>query len=1225
MSLLRLIIASFIHHWRMNLAVVLGAAAGTAVLVGALVVGDSMRGSLRSLALDRLGRIDEVLAPGRFFREKLAEELRQTNDYKQYGESLVPAILLPASIENPNTHTRANRIEVIGCNNDFRDLLLPSPIGNATGAFPPSPSGRGAGGEGGREKTLPFGEVDLNQPLAAKLGVKPGDEVVLRLPKPSLIPAESALGNKRDTVQSSRLTVRCILPTATVGRFSLKLNQQEPLNAFVPLGWLQERLAEPKKANALLLSLNDEGRKKEKEWFEPANASPQYAHLYGSWLGTLFRNSQNSFTSDLDIPFRQSSFLLATPQFGGEAAGMKLDDLGLRLTLDDRGFLCLDSDNMIVERDLEAEFLDALTIDKHNKGRERHRVGAIQPLFTYLANAIDDDGRSIPYSTITAIDFAADPPLGPFLSPDGKPLPPLHENEIALNAWAADDLKAKIGDTIKITYFAPESTHGQIQEKSADFKLTAIVALTGAADNRSLTPKVKGVTDELRMSDWDPPFPFDAKRIRTQDEEYWNERGPTPKAFVALATGRKLWASRFGQSTAMRITCTDSDSKKAEGDLLELKRAMESEDLRPANILYNWQPIRLQHLAAAEGTTPFNVLFLAFSFFIIVSSLMLVLLLFKLGVERRAAEIGILLAVGWKPRQIRQLLFGEGMLTALAGGLIGVPLGIGYATLMLWGLQTWWIAAIVAPFLRLHVTPGSLAIGFAAGFLMATVTIFFAVRKISRVAPRKLLAGLSSNTTPGAARTRRMVWIDLVWIIFLSANILFWPFTRRLGNTDAGMFFGSGAITLILTLLVIWNHLRRGATGAAVRVGGKNLARLALRNAARNPGRSTLTIGLVASASFLIVAVSSFRLDPSQQTPTLASGNGGFALVAESSQPIFQNLDTPQGRAAAGFSETDEKTLASCRIYSLRVRAGDDASCLNLYKPRSPRILGLPQAFLDRGGFAWADTPRDGSNPWNLLEKAEQPDMEQTNDDGKLPVPVVLEKNTANYSLGLWRGPGEIYEFPQTADKKSPLQVAALLDNSLFQGDLLVSEDALLNMFPETAGYRFFLVECPPAKTVDVQRILENRLGDYGLAAETTGGRLARFLAVQNTYLSTFQSLGGLGLLLGTLGLAAVQLRNVLERRGELALLRAVGFRRRTLAQLVLLENAVLLLLGLAGGILAAAVAVMPHLLTSNATFPWLSLATTLALVFFFGMLAGLASVRQVTNSPLLGTLREDR
>jgi ABC-type antimicrobial peptide transport system permease subunit len=129
-------------------------------------------------------------------------------------------------------------------------------------------------------------------------------------------------------------------------------------------------------------------------------------------------------------------------------------------------------------------------------------------------------------------------------------------------------------------------------------------------------------------------------------------------------------------------------------------------------------------------------------------------------------------------------------------------------------------------------------------------------------------------------------------------------------------------------------------------------------------------------------------------------------------------------------------------------------------------------------------------------------------------------------------------------------------------------------------------------------------------------------MAVQNTYLSTFQSLGGLGLLLGTFGLATVQLRNVLERRGELALLRATGFRRRRLGELVMLENTALLCFGLGTGILAALVAILPNLLRGDASIPWLSLAGTLALVLAAGSLAGLAAVRSALQAPLLEALR---
>ena len=124
-----------------------------------------------------------------------------------------------------------------------------------------------------------------------------------------------------------------------------------------------------------------------------------------------------------------------------------------------------------------------------------------------------------------------------------------------------------------------------------------------------------------------------------------------------------------------------------------------------------------------------------------------------------------------------------------------------------------------------------------------------------------------------------------------------------------------------------------------------------------------------------------------------------------------------------------------------------------------------------------------------------------------------------------------------------------------------------------------------------MRTLLNTALADRGFEAVPTAERLQAYLAVENTYLSTFQALGGLGLVLGSLGLAVVLLRSVWERRGELALLRALGFRRRTLGWLVLAENGFLLLLGLAAGAVSALAAAAPHLVRQAAGTPWLSLA----------------------------------
>jgi ABC-type antimicrobial peptide transport system permease subunit len=157
-----------------------------------------------------------------------------------------------------------------------------------------------------------------------------------------------------------------------------------------------------------------------------------------------------------------------------------------------------------------------------------------------------------------------------------------------------------------------------------------------------------------------------------------------------------------------------------------------------------------------------------------------------------------------------------------------------------------------------------------------------------------------------------------------------------------------------------------------------------------------------------------------------------------------------------------------------------------------------------------------------------------------------------------------------------------------------------------------------------VSATLESTLADFGFDAVAAREQLAAFLAVQNTYLSTFQSLGALGLLLGTIGLAAVQLRSVLERRGELALLRAAGFRHSRLTRMIISENAVLLLGGLGVGCVAAIIALIPQWVPRDAAVPWLTLAALLATIAAVGLLAGWLATRSALRAPILPALRGD-
>jgi ABC-type antimicrobial peptide transport system permease subunit len=199
--------------------------------------------------------------------------------------------------------------------------------------------------------------------------------------------------------------------------------------------------------------------------------------------------------------------------------------------------------------------------------------------------------------------------------------------------------------------------------------------------------------------------------------------------------------------------------------------------------------------------------------------------------------------------------------------------------------------------------------------------------------------------------------------------------------------------------------------------------------------------------------------------------------------------------------------------------------------------------------------------------------------------------------------------------------LVAPLRNSVFQSELLLSEANFKRAFPEQQGFRVFLID---ARQPDAAARLEEGLEEYGFDAVSTAEKLAGFHKVENTYLSTFQALGGLGLLLGTLGLAAVLLRNVLERRRELALLQAVGYREDHLRTLVLSENLFLLACGVGTGALCALVAILPAFLARGGHRPDVSLALLLLAAPLTAMLASLAAVRTVTRAPLLESLRAE-
>jgi ABC-type lipoprotein release transport system permease subunit len=1101
-------------YWRTNIAVVAGIATAVAVLAGALLVGDSVRGSLRDLVTERLGRTDRVVLSVEFFREQLADDLRSTEPFNASFSGAAPLIALPGSVSDPASGRRVGQVRVYGVDERFWQF------------------------HNLRPRVLEPGDVLVSRALASELNAARGGVVLVRLQLPSEIPLESLQGRKESAGTTLRVTISDVVPAADLGDFSLDAQQGDVRAMFVPLSFVQRELSIRGQVNTVLVSVR-----------------PDRAVAGGA--------------TTLEEQLRR----LAT-----------LDDVGLSVTsIEQRGVLAVNSSAGLLTDTQARAAVGAL---------ERAGMKA-QPVFTYLANTLRTGDREIPYSLVTALDLSTIVPV----LPTSQAEPP-----IVLNEWAAHELEARPGDAVTMEYYRWEDP-GRLVTRESSFRVAAVVPV--AVGDRDLAPVYPGISDSPTLGDWDPPFPIDLRRIRPVDEAYWQQHRTTPKAFIPLETGQRLWQSRYGALTSIRVA---PPVGRPLADVRQMIEQQLREHIDPLATGLAVRDVRSSSMAASRGATEFGTYFVYFSFFIVVSALLLAALFFKLGIEQRASEVGLLRAVGFGPPAVRRLFLGEGVLLALAGSALGIPGGIAYAALLMTALGSWWVDAVGTEALTLHVSIFSLLAGAIGGIAAAVACIWWTLRSLAAVSERSLLAGRIDVPYfaggRGSATRRTAVVLAVFGVALLTASA-----TRRIDS--AGGFFGAGTLLLASSLCLFAAAFRAPVRRVVDGRGWRAVSRLGLRSTAYRPGRSVLSISVVATATFILISVDAFRRDVSVVEGDKQSGLGGYALLVDTLLPIAHDPNTREGRQAFNLGDLENVTFEP-----FRVRPGDDASCLNLYAPQNPRIVAPRDGFLDEGRFAFqqslASTDAERANPWLLLRRPEP--------DGA--VPVIADANSMTYVLHRRLGEDIVI---MHGGRQIRLRLVAALRDSIFQGELLMAPGRFVELFPEQEGYQLLLAETPLAEMSAVAGRIEDALADFGADATSTAQRLATFHRVENTYLSTFQTLGGLGLLLGTVGLATVMLRNAVERRREMGLLGAVGYQRRHFLMMAAAENALLLTGGLIAGTLCAAIAIAPAVAERGGRMPLTAAGSLLIFaVFVVGLLSSLVATRVVMRAPVVASLKSE-
>ena len=765
---------------------------------------------------------------------------------------------------------------------------------------------------------------------------------------------------------------------------------------------------------------------------------------------------------------------------------------------------------------------------------------------TYLVNAIrkpstpPEKGSSlIPYSMVTGVEVREQGMLGLEWKRD----------EIAVNDWTAKDLNLSIGDRISLEYFVVGQRR-HLKEENRTFRVAKVLPMPdklGPGEESDWSPKFPGLMDAENCGEWDTGIPIKHK-IRTKDEKYWDDYRGTPKAFISLDAAQEMWGNRWGRVTGLRIHGKKHADSLGTGLLGKL---------RPADFGVRRLGLKQDSIEATEGPVDFSQLFMGFGFFVLLAGLTLSALLFGFSLEQRNRQVGLLRSFGYTPERIKFIIWLEIGSICFLGTAMGVGWSWFFGRTVLWMLNDVWGAAVAQ--LQILYAPQweSVLWGVLGSFLVALFTLALTTYGQFKRSPMELLQSGEFVRSKRLSLGKLLVLPVIMW-----AELLLWMgviglmvYTVGIESLPGPSFFGIGALVVTAGILGVIRVSKRKTPKKPHDI----LFHLDFRF-----GRKVVVVGLLAVGTFLVLGAGAFRQELPQDFQKWRSGTGGFSHIIQTSLPLYDDLLSNEG---IELFDLDPNLLKGSQIVSLRTHGGDDASCLNLHKSTSPPLYGLP-VDLVMGRFPFAQ------GNWANLQKPYPTNV----------VPAVVDQNTMMWTLK--KGIGDRITYFDGKGEKFEVEICAVVQGSFLQGGLYISEKNWLSKFPQRGGYQQFWLGGGGMESAVVDHI-EDRLLNYGVHSETTLERLGRLKQVENTYLSIFQALGALGVLLGTIGLLIVVLRNLWERRQEQAILSALGYSLTQLHEIYFNENRRVLFFGLTLGLLAGIIALFPTWMNDVYNYSW--------------------------------------
>ncbi|MDD4636362.1 MAG: ABC transporter permease [Bacteroidales bacterium] len=1012
-----------------------------AVIIGSMVVGDSVRMTLVRQVEERLGTTETVIfSRNSFISENIlksplletsARGILLTNGFVSQGQKLIPVFVW-----------------------------------------------------GVDDGSVAKDSVKMNPALAAEMKQEDLTDIVLRLPASGLVPSGSLFVTENYT-SSLRLAYSGIVPVKEGGNISMKNEQIIPFNIFVNRQDLATVLEVKGKINLILVD-------------KPVSA----AELSKVW----------DYTS----------------------SGLKVSKKN--------GVTEITSDRIFLQQEV------IQTIAQTNSEPNR--------LFSYLANSIEKENTSIPYSFVVAMDRYKGVTL--------------KKDEILLSDYSARRLHASIGDTIQITYFKSQQLK-MLTSDTVRLRVGQIVPLSELQQDSTMSANFPGLSNVERCTDWDSDLPIQMDLITDEDENYWDLYRTTPKAIIAYEAVAGDWSTAYGSATAIRLDNPTPDLSQLRSEMFGIQ------------LLYP----REAGLFAAKNGVDFSSLFLSLAFFIIVSAILLMLIPVSGMLYQRQQEIDLLKALGYSRKRIVSMLWSELSPVVLAASVIGVLVGLVYTGLVIWLLGNVWIGATQTDNLSVYPSLSTVLIGLLAGIIIS-----LSVLRLTIVRSLKEKQSISRRKKSGYQTRKWLVILSGMMVIgLLTANILLLNSVAIFVTTGVALI---GAAALWGDYLIVRN--------ASVSKEKFDASKLIWATLYANKKQALLSFLALATGVFIVFSVGLNRkgfADSSQ----LRTGTGGYTLWCESTVPIYHSLATAEGREKLSLKELPADTkILQCLRYG-----ADDASCLNLNKVTTSTVLGVDMNELSGSDF------QIEQSIYPTERKAFFDRMQSRNDS---VYPALVDATVLTWGLGLTLGDTLYYE--RDNGQRVAIQLVGTISNSIFQGNILIDRTLFGEIWKETTGSEVFLLKTDEQHKEEIKTLLSQALSEYGVRVSTTNDRLKQFNTVTDTYLTIFLTLGGLGLLLGIMSFIIVIRKNLSMRRREIEMYRILGFTDHKTEQLLYKENLIVPVVAIATGVISALIGVMSSFMNAGIWIWLLALLFTILFVGCVQIFVRKSVKQEVENSKLL-------